>query len=53
MAEFWVPSTKKDLVGWLGARMPVGGLRGMSKRQLYAIYFRVRRQRYGQVLERV
>lgn len=44
MREFWVPSTKSELVKWIenfyGERNPK--LKKMSKKQLYAIYFSIR-----------
>jgi hypothetical protein len=42
---WWVPSTKRELVGWLAQRFPQDAQRygKMKKQQLYAIYFNARR----------
>lgn len=43
--KVWVPKYRWELVGWLGRRYPEDKLRfgRMSKKQLYSIYFNVRK----------
>ena len=40
MRDYWVPRFKGELVGWLKAKYPHSDWSRLSKRQLYAIYFK-------------
>lgn len=42
--KVWIPRLRSDLVKWLSERYPEDKVRfeGMRKKQLYAIYFKVR-----------
>lgn len=50
MGQFWVPSTKKDLQKWLAKwcltkNTVASPIYKMSKKQLYAMYYRIRQQK--------
>lgn len=52
MAKYWVPSTKKDLIGWLSSyfarqNKEIPPLRSMDIKQIYAIYYSVRERLYA------
>lgn len=42
MADFWIPPTKRQLIEWLKGQN-ISFKSTMSKKQLYAIFFRVRK----------
>lgn len=42
MSDFWVPRTKRELVKWLTDHVNGSGFNKLTKKQLYAIYYRVR-----------
>ena len=46
MSAFWTSSHKYQLIDWLTGRYPQDGgkFRRMSKRQLYAVYYRCRKK---------
>jgi len=45
MKTYWTPTTKKQLIDWLKHNRPewkTGKLKAMSKKQLYAIFYKIR-----------
>lgn len=44
MYDFWVPKTRAELLKWLKMRYKTG-LNNLTKKQLYAIYYRERLKR--------
>lgn len=51
MPRYWMPSTKKDLVGWLSSYFARNNqqpppLTRMKQNQLYAIYYSIRDRIY-------
>ena len=49
MADFYVPSTKKDLITWIKSRYSdigqcIAGLEGKPTKRLYAIFYSLREE---------